>query len=193
MGQGTKVLCLFLFGRVVWMGVLNYYELLDISYDATYDTIRAAYKDKIVKSNGLLDENYKTAYYVLSNPVRRRKYDLRIGIHKYRKVGRIYKIMKALARMVLTVLDAFFSFFWCFLLVVVCFVFVCVYVQNAAALDALNFSFEWIKTYAGRLFDFILAYKLRVGIMVIIMIADLVLHSRIRRTNRMLKHFKWEV
>ena len=175
------------------MGVLNYYELLDISYDATYDTIRAAYKDKIVKSNGLLDENYKTAYYVLSNPVRRRKYDLRIGIHKYRKVGRIYKIMKALARMVLTVLDAFFSFFWCFLLVVVCFVFVCVYVQNAAALDALNFSFEWIKTYAGRLFDFILAYKLRVGIMVIIMIADLVLHSRIRRTNRMLKHFKWEV
>ena len=76
---------------------------------------------------------------------------------------------------------------------IVCFVFVCVYVQNAAALDALNFSFEWIKTYAGRLFDFILAYKLRAGIMVIIMTADLVLHSRIRRTNRMLKHFKWEV
>lgn len=99
--------------------VVNHYELLQLPINATTEQIKAAYNEKMEHATPAMAEQYKTAYYILTDPVRRQKYDMSLGIHKYRNVPVIYRIGKAIARVILTVLDALFSFYWCFLFVII--------------------------------------------------------------------------
>ena len=89
--------------------ILNHYELLGIRYDADISDIKDAYQNKILKSDDTMREQLNTAYMTLSNDKLRQKYDLSIGIHKYKNVSPLYKAGKGFLRLVLTFLDAFFT------------------------------------------------------------------------------------
>ena len=80
--------------------VVNHYELLQLPINATTEQIKAAYNEKMEHATPAMAEQYKTAYYILTDPVRRQKYDMSLGIHKYRNVPVIYRIGKAIARAV---------------------------------------------------------------------------------------------
>ena len=95
------------------MSIFNHYEILGVPYDATEEQITNAYIEKMQVGLPGMDEKYKTAYYILMNDRRRSKYDKRIGIHKYKKVSVLVRLLKGIARVILTLLDALFSFYWC--------------------------------------------------------------------------------
>ena len=160
--------------------VVNHYDLLQLPINATTEQIKGAYNEKMEHATPAMAEQYKTAYYILTDPVRRQKYDLSLGIHKYRNVPVIYRIGKAIARMILTVLDALFSFYWCFLFVII------------VAIAGFGI-YKW-KT-AGVLPDIVTFCALhRYGIIMLAGFAaiDLLGHFYVRRANRFLKHFNWE-
>ena len=182
----------FFIRRVVRMGVLNYYELLGIPYDADDNEIREAYNNKIINAkNEIMTEKYKTAYFTLADINRRQSYDLYIGMHKYRKVNIFLRFGKALLRVVLTLVDAFFSFYWCFLFVIICFVFVSVYNQNTY--EQAHNIIGFLNTYGRNVIEYV-GQNRTVGIILIAIAAiDVIFHFYIRRLNRYLKHYRWEV
>ncbi len=160
--------------------LLNYYELLNIRYDASVEDIEKSYKEKILKSDETMKEQLNTAYMVLIDENRRSKYDLSIGIHKYRKVSPIKKAGKGGLRLVLTLLDAFFTWYWCFLGVLI-----------VAAGGYLYYRYRTdgsvdVYTYYDRYLKVLI-------ILGIVALLDLILHYYIRRLNRKLKHYKWEI
>ncbi len=160
--------------------VVNHYELLQLPISATTEQIKAAYDEKMEHATPVMAEQYKTAYYILTDQVRRQKYDLELGIHKYRNVPAIYRVGKAIARVILTVLDALFSFYWCFLFVII--------------VATIGFwIYKW-KT-AGALPDivaFCSKYRYEIEILAGFAAVDLLGHFYIRRANRFLKHYTWE-
>lgn len=160
--------------------VVNHYELLQLPINATTEQIKGAYNEKMEHATPAMAEQYKTAYYILTDPVRRQKYDLSLGIHKYRNVPVIYRIGKAIARVILTVLDALFSFYWCFLFVII------------VAIAGLGI-YKWKTT--GVLPDIVTFGTLhRYEIIMLAGFAaiDLLGHFYVRRANRFLKHYNWE-
>ncbi len=158
----------------------NYYELLGIRYDANNEDIEKAYKDKILKSDETIKEQLNTAYMTLIDESRRSKYDLRIGIHKYKKVSPIKKAGKGGLRLILTLLDAFFTWYWCFLGVLI--VAAGGYLYYRYRLDGyLDISIYFDKHYVI------------IIILGVVALLDLVAHYYIRRLNRKLKHYNWEV
>lgn len=160
--------------------IVNNYELLSIPINATEDEVRAAYEQKMVRANKEMSEKYKTAYYILTDPYRRQKYDLQLGIHKYRNVPRIYRVGKACARVILTILDAVCSFYWCLLVVIV--------------LGVVGYKFYLYKNQ-GIIFEpfsFVTMHQDEIIILGGFALMDLIGHFYIRRANRFLKHYDWE-
>lgn len=159
---------------------VNHYELLSLPINATTEDVIAAYNEKMEHASAEMADKYKTAYYILSDPVRRQKYDLRLGIHKYRHVPVVFRIGKALVRVILTLLDALLSFYWCFIIVVV------------IAVILYNF---YLYKEQGVLFD-LMSYLAENRDEIIILTGfagvDAVLHFYVRRANRFLKHYDWE-
>lgn len=163
-----------------YIGVFNYYEILGLSYDATDEEIVAAYYNKLKTGSCLMTDKYKTAYYILSNDTRRKKYDYSIGIRKYRRVCFTKRLIKVLARIILTLLDAFFSFFWCFLLVIIIYsIAAIIYRENHFSINLL--------------YDFIVCHDNETMLIAAIALIDVMTHYHIRRLNRRLKHYNWEV
>lgn len=161
----------------------NHYDLLGIGIDATTEEIAEAYRAKTEKfTNEYMHENYKTAYYVLSDPCRREQYDISLGLHKYRRVPGLLKVLKAAARVLLTTTDALLSFYWCALAVV--FIYGIISVLQCCHSSHMEFIAAAMKIW----------YRNQDLITVLTGFAliDMVLHFYIRRTNRLLKHFKWE-
>lgn len=158
---------------------VNHYNLLGVGIDATTEEIDKAYRTKTEKfMSGFMQENYKTAYYVLSDPCRREQYDLSLGIHKYRKVPLILKVIKAHARVLLTIMDALLTFYWCLLIVLLIYGGILIYMSQEeflrAVMQLLNQNHDLIIVLGGFAF------------------ADVVLHFYVRRANRFLKHYNWE-
>ena len=160
--------------------ILNYYELLGVRYDADNDAIKAAYQVKILKADDNMTQLLNTAYMTLTDQKLRTKYDLSIGIHKYKKVPVALKAGKGFTRIILTLLDAFLTWFWCFL-------FVIIIAAGGYALYKykVDGSFDYIY--------YLTKYKIIFIILGIISILDLIFHYYIRRINRKLKHYKWEI
>lgn len=156
----------------------NYYELLKVGYDAAPDMIKKAYRDRMkLCSDDNLAEKYRTAYYNLFDSKRRHNYDISIGIHKYKKVSRLKRVAKTLAAFFLTLLDSLLSFWWCF----------------ALALIAIAIAYDY---YNNKNFDLIrifLKYEDESRILFLCSLIDLVIHFYVRRANRYLKNFNWEV
>ena len=160
----------------------NHYELLGVQLNASNDEIRAAYIKKITtETDTLMSEYIKTAYYVLKNPIRRQKYDLSLGIHKYRKVPGSYRVGKGIARGILTVLDFLFTFYWCVLLAIILIV-TGIYIYKYKTTGTIDFS----------VVSFFIKYKDEVIILGGLALIDLLGHYYIRRANRLLKNYKWE-
>lgn len=160
--------------------ILNHYELLGIRYDADISDIKDAYQNKILKSDDTMREQLNTAYMTLSNDKLRQKYDLSIGIHKYKNVSPLYKAGKGFLRLVLTFIDAFMTWYWCFLFVLIC-----------AAAGYLYYKYKTIGVI-----DLSYYYDKYFFIIIIlgsIAVIDLISHYYIRRLNRKLKHYKWEI
>lgn len=159
----------------------NHYELLNIKYDADLNEIRSAYEEKIMSANELMSEKYKTAYYHLSDESRRQRYDLSIGIHKYKKVSFVKKLLKSFLRFVLTILDALCTFYWCLIIAVI-----------IAVLVYVIYNFYNTGTFNPDQID-VMKYKTECMLAFSIAVLDLVIHFPIRRANRFLKHYQWEV
>lgn len=160
--------------------ILNHYELLGIRYDADMSDIKAAYQTKILKSDDTMREQLNTAYMTLSNDKLRQKYDLSIGIHKYKNVSSLYKAGKGFLRLILTLLDAFFTWYWCFLGVLI--IASGGYLYYRYRLDG----YLDISIYLDKHYVIII-------ILGAVALVDLVTHYYIRRLNRKLKHYNWEV
>ena len=160
--------------------ILNYYEMLGIRYDADISDIKDAYQNKILKSDDTMREQLNTAYMTLSNDKLRQKYDLSIGIHKYKNVSPLYKAGKGFLRLVLTFLDAFFTWYWCFLGVLI--ITSGGYLYYRYRLDEyLDISIYFDK------------YYVIIIVLGVVALLDLVAHYYVRRLNRKLKHYNWEV
>lgn len=160
--------------------ILNYYELLEIRYDADNADIKAAYQKKILKADDTMTELLNTAYMTLSDDYRRQKYDLSIGIHKYRRVSLIKRVGKSGLRIVLTFLDAFFTWYWCFL--------------GVLTIAASGYLYYRYRTDGNiDLSSYYEKYFMILIILLVVAFIDLVTHYYIRRLNRKLKHYKWEI
>lgn len=158
--------------------IQNNYEILGVKYDADEDTIRRAYTEKMQNcSSELMREKYKTAYYKLMDGERRYNYDLSLGIHRYRKVGFVRKLFRQVIRAFLTFTDALMTFYWCFLFVLVVYALGDYYYRNGVIeITAL-----------------VQQYKDELYILALLAMLDALLHYYVRRINRYLKHYKWEV
>lgn len=160
--------------------ILNHYDLLGVGINAHTDEIIKAYEGKVcLCRDSLMKEQLDTAYYVLSDGVRRQRYDLSMGIHRYRKVPKVYRIAKGMARLVLTVADALLTFYWCFFFVVA----------------AYGLSLAVYKLYKENspIIAFMQAHKEEITILVGLALEDGLLHFYVRRANRKLKHYNWEI
>lgn len=156
----------------------NYYDLLKVGYDATQEDIIKAYREKMrLCQDEIMEEKYRTAYYNLSNARRRHKYDISLGIHKYKKVSCFKRVIKVFFRAILTILDALLSFWWCF---------VCASIIAAVICDYyINKNFDLIRIC--------IKYSDESKILFLCSLLDLTLHFYVRRANRYLKNQKWEV
>lgn len=160
--------------------IVNHYELLQLPINATSEQVKAAYNEKMEHATSTMAEQYKTAYYILTDPVRRQKYDMSLGIHKYRNVPVIYRIGKAIARVILTVLDALFSFYWCFLFVII-------------AAIAGFWIYKWrTEGVLPDIVAFCMLHRYEIIMLVGFAAIDLLGHFYVRRANRFLKHYNWE-
>lgn len=163
--------------------ILNYYELLNVGAHATEQQIEAAYREKIMKCDSdLMKQRYDTAYYHLTDGKRRYEYDRSLGIHRYKKHGVFYRLMIRLIRSVLTILDALMTFYWCFLIVVVC-CSICdiVYPVLTSGAVSLSAGASVATEFAGKYVD-------EIYILSILALMDLAGHFYVRRANRYLKH-----
>jgi hypothetical protein len=126
-----------------------------------------------------MKEQLDTAYYVLSDGVRRQKYDYAIGIHRYKTVPKLYRFAKGMARLVLTAADALLTFYWCFFFVVA----------------AYGTGLAIYKLYKENnpIIAFMQAYREEITILVGLALEDGLLHFYVRRANRKLKHYNWEI
>lgn len=158
--------------------IQNSYEMLGINYDADHDAIYKAYSEKILCCDSdIMREKYKTAYYKLIDDERRYEYDISLGIHRYRKLGFIRRGFKIVARIILTLIDAVMTFYWCFLWVLVVYtVGISYYQQHVIDVTSL-----------------LLRYSDEIYILFLFALMDLVLHFYVRRANRYLKHYKGEI
>jgi hypothetical protein len=114
---------------------------------------------------------------VLSNKKKRFRYDLSLGIHRYKKVPLILRALKLLSRIILTILDGLMRFYWFFLFTTVAYVLVGSYINNGY-IDFMNI-------YEN--------YRDESQILFLLALIDALLHFYVRRLNRFLKHYNWEV
>lgn len=165
------------------VNIVNYYELLGVPLDATKEEIAVAYYKKIINvSSEFMSENYKTAYIVLSDDVRRYSYDKSIGIHRYRKVGLPIRAAKVIGRIILTLLDVICTFYGCFFIVVgMVNLFYRAYGFYEPLLPLIHIC-DPVLLNREELFDFLLISTAVFGT-----------HPYIRRANRKLKAVNWEV
>lgn len=160
----------------------NHYELLGINYDADLSEIRSAYEEKIMSANELMSEKYKTAYYHLSDERRRQKYDRDIiGIHKYKKVSFVKKFLKIFLRFILTILDVLCTFYWCLLVAIA-----------ISLLFYTAYNFYNTGAFYPEQID-LMKYRSPCILALSIAVLDLLIHFPIRRANRFLKHYQWEL
>lgn len=158
----------------------NYYELLGVPVNASKNDIYKAYKNKIIKcTNEKKKEEYDTAYYVLTNEKNRYNYDVSIGIKKYRIVPRYYKVFKALARVILTVIDSVMDFYRCFFIVLV----------FALLMKCIC---EYFIVGVSGIKKVLFFYKELILAAVIALFAVVILQFYVRRANRKLKYYNWE-
>lgn len=163
--------------------ILNYYELLNVGAEATEQQIEEAHREKTMKcDSNLMKQRYDTAYYHLTDGKRRYEYDRSLGIHRYKKHGVFYRIMIRLIRFVLTLLDALMTFYWCFLVVVVC-CSVCYSVYPVLTSGAVS-----ISAVASAVSEYVGKYVDEIYILSILALMDLTGHFYVRRANRYLKH-----
>lgn len=162
------------------MGAFNLYEILGVSYDASIDEIKAAYREKMIKSSPTMSERLKTAYYVLTDDDRRRRYDYQIGLRKYKQVKTYKKLMKGISRIFLTFLDVLFTFYKSFL-IALCLVLGWLAYEEDGYLS--------LKTYQSMCMN----YKMEMIVLFTIAVVCIPLHRYVRRLNRYLKHKTWEV
>lgn len=101
---------------------VTYYELLGCSLNATTEEIKQCYTNKIYEltNQKVTDiENYRTAYFVLSDPDRRKEYDDSIGIVYRNHVPIFKRLLILMGRFILTILDMITEFIWSFLIVII--------------------------------------------------------------------------
>lgn len=156
--------------------VLNHYEMLGVEINATKAEIIDAYeKKKTEYKDELMLEKLRTAYYILTDDNRRKRYDRNKGFYKkisYRGIkGAGIKAM----RFFLTVLDSICSFYWCFLFVIV------IYAILYAFYNKIDFV-TLIKSHTEE-----------IVILLGLAAMDATLHFYIRRANRKLKNAYIEV
>ena len=101
---------------------ITYYELLGCSPDATKEEIKQCYTNKIYeltnqKVNDI--ENYRTAYYVLIDPVKRKEYDDSIGLLHRNQIPILKRIILLAGRIIFTLLDIITEFIWSLLIVII--------------------------------------------------------------------------
>ena len=65
--------------RTMERRLVNYYDLLDVYPDALDDEIEEAYLEKLESANDAMAERLERAVIVLTNPQKRRAYDLKLG------------------------------------------------------------------------------------------------------------------
>jgi hypothetical protein len=160
--------------------ILNHYELLGVDVNANTEDIEKAYRGKLLSSRDrIIKEQFDTAYYVLSDDTRRQRYDEAIGIHRYRKVPPVYRIGKGLLRAALTVTDALFTFYWSFFFVVIAY--------------GLGQALYRLYTEDMSILAYIQEHKEEIIILVGLAMEDALLHFYVRRANRKLKHYNWEI
>lgn len=168
------------------VNVANYYALLGVPPDATKEEIVDAYYKKIINvSSDFMSENYKTAYIVLSDDVRRYSYDKRIGIHKYRKVGLPIRMAKVIGRIILTLLDVICTFYQCF--------FIAVIMVNLILKIMSIVDYDILLPLIHDICEPFLLNKEKLIFFMQISIAVHIIHFYIRRANRKLKAVNWEV
>lgn len=160
----------------------NYYELLGISPDSNDIDIRKAY---IEKSQYLVSDSLKqdldSAFQTLIDPVSRNKYDRSIGLHRYKKVNKGVRTGKGILRVLLTGIDAAFTWWWSFLLAII-----------LCLIGYTLYQYYWY----GVVIEYkplIIQYKLYLYIVFGISIIIFLSHYYVRRANRYLKHLDWEV
>lgn len=152
---------------------MNYYDVLGLSYDASEEQIQAAYRDKISHcSSELMHQRYDTAYYYLTDGKRRFDYDRSIGIHRYRRHGRLYSLLITVLRIILTITDALMTFYWCFLFCLAVYASACMYMRNGYISVTGLFTM----------------YSDEIYILFLAALIDLAGHFYVRRANRYLKH-----
>lgn len=170
------------------VNVANYYALLGVTPDATKEEVADAYYKKIINvSSDFMSENYKTAYIVLSDDVRRYSYDKSIGIHRYRKVGLSIRAAKVIGRIGLTLLDVICTFYQCFFIAVV----MVNYFLKIMSIEETRY--DTLLPLIHDICDPFLLNNEELILFMQISIAVHIIHFYIRRANRKLKAVNWEV
>jgi len=103
---------------------ITYYELLDCPVNATAEEIKQLYEKKIFElaTQKVTDlEMYQTAYYILSDATRRKKYDDSIGLLHKHKIPLLKRIMVILGRIICTLLDVLYELLLSFIIMLILF------------------------------------------------------------------------
>ena len=161
---------------------ISYYQLLDISPDATHDELEAAYQKKILELSHQKVTNteiYQTAYYTLSDVNRRKSYDDSIGLLHKNKIPLLKRMVLILGRLFFTLLDTLSELIWSFIIVLI--------------IALIGYGIHYYNTNDVFLIkDMLLSidkvYFYVAALTIIFSLILYVLHPRIRRTNRNLKH-----
>ena len=92
---------------------INHYDLLECNPDDSEDEIKRKYHDKIQKlsSQNIIDlEPYHTAYYCLTDPERRKRYDRINHITRLHHIPLPLKMLAYIGRLLLTIMDCLAQF-----------------------------------------------------------------------------------
>ena len=161
---------------------ISYYQLLGVSLSATRKELEAAYQKKILELSQQKITNieiYQTAYYTLSDPARKKAYDDSIGILHRNKIPFLKRIALITGRFVFTTLDILSELVWSFVIVLI------------LALTGYGIYFyNENDTYSiGAMLKSIdSTYYYIAAITLVVSFILYLLHPRIRRINRNLKH-----
>lgn len=169
-----------------WTSILNtsitYYQLLGITPVATQEELEIAYKNKILEISQKKIPNieiYQTAYYTLSDNVRRKAYDDSIGILHRNKIPICKRLALMIGRLIFTTFDIIYELAWSLIIVLL--------------MSLIGYGIYYYKK--NDVFDIktmllsIDVIYLYIAASTIVLCAVLyLLHPKIRRINRKLKH-----
>lgn len=161
---------------------ITYYELLGCSPDAATEEIKQCYTNKIyelTKQKVNDTENYRTAYYVLADPDRRKEYDDSIGLLHRNRIPLPKRLLLVAGRIIFTFLDIVTEFIRSFLIVIIlAFGIYCYYFyikHNYWSIHDVILSLDSIYIYCG-------------SITILLSLIVNLFHPGIRRFNRKIKH-----